>query len=343
MNETTATHPFLARVRRFWAGFNRLTGLLFPDQVIFNHPFSWRKKILIFLAAGCAFYLAGVLVPPGGFIGFDWNNFFGIGNIAPFHPPWTKAITDLLTWPLLIGLGMAAFSLATVQRSVHPFSMAAAFFCLPLLWTIFLGQIEGLALLGVVGLPWLVPLALLKPQVTFFALGAKRSYIAAFIILMLVSFVIYGPWWNTMLSVESFYAEGRYPQNIGLGWWGLPLFAATVWFSRGDVDMLMLSGAFITPHLIPYNLMPLTPAIARLRPACAVAAAVFSWLPMVCANAFGNWGWWTGWIFPLFLWLLLASKRYKKDIADLGSLLPKKHTFDPSMGTEPTNQSPSAR
>ena len=30
-----------------------------------------------------------------------------------------------------------------------------------------------------------------------------------------------------MLNAESYYAEGRYVQNIGLGWWGLPVFLAT--------------------------------------------------------------------------------------------------------------------
>ena len=295
-----------------WSAVCRLTAPLFPQLNIFSHDFSWRKKAIIFIAAACAFTLVGAFIPPGGYIGFDWTHFFGIGNFPPFYLPWTKAVTGLLTWPLLIGLGMAAFSLAAAQRSVHVVSLVAACLCLPLLWTIFLGQIEGIALLGLIGLPWLAPLALLKPQVTIFAFGAKRSYIIAFVVVILLSFLIFGPWWNTMLNVESFYAEGRYPQNIGLGWWGLPLFLATVWFSRGDVDMLMLSGAFITPHLIPYNLLPLSPAIARMRPVFAVLATLLSWLPLVCANFFGNWGWWTGWIFPLFLWTYLAVKRYRR-------------------------------
>ncbi len=307
-----ATRSIQTRARELWAFLVRLTAPLFPEQSIFAGYFSWRKKALVFLAVVCSFTLVGALVPAGGYIGFDWTHFFGIGNVAPFYPPWTKSVTDLLTWPLLVGLGMAAFSLAAVQRSVHPLSLAAAFFCLPLLWTVFLGQLEGIALLGVIGLPWLAPLALLKPQVTIFAFGARRSYIVAFLVVILVSFLIFGPWWNTMFSAESFYAEGRYAQNIGLGWWGLPLFLATAWFSRGDVDMLMLSGSFITPHLIPYNLMPLAPAIARLRPPYALLATLFSWLPLVCANFFGNWGWWTGWIFPAFLWILLAIKRYNK-------------------------------
>lgn len=320
--QPTFSGRFLARahaleswVRRVSSGLYRLSSPLFPDPPVFTRAFSWPRKLLLLGILTAAFAALGLLLPPGGYVGFDWTHFFGIGVIAPFQPPWTKAVTDLLTWPLLVGLGLAAFSLAALQRSVHPLSMAAAFFCLPLLWTIFLGQLEGLALLGLVGLPWLAPLALLKPQVSFFAFGARRTYILAFAAVMLVSYLIFGPWWNTMLNVESFYAEGRYAQNIGLGWWGLPVFLATVWFSRGDLDMLMLAGAFVTPHLIPYNLLPLAPAIARLRPRYAVIAALVSWLPLVCANFLGSWGWWTGWIFPVWLWMCLARKRYAKNNA----------------------------
>ena len=122
--------------------------------------------------------------------------------------------------------------------------------------------------------------------------------------------MIYGPWWLRMLNAESYYAEGRYVQNIGLGWWGLPIFLATVWFSRGDIDMLMLSGCFITPHLIPYNLMPVVPALSRLRPLTALVGLGLSWLPIITANSQGDWGWWTGWLFPVWVWANLAAQRY---------------------------------
>jgi hypothetical protein len=186
----------------------------------------------------------------------------------------------------------------------------AAFFCLPVLWTIFLGQLEGLVILGLVGLPWLAPLALLKPQVSIFAFGTKKQYLATLLAVLILSSMIYGPWWLRMLNAESYYGEGRYVQNIGLGWWGLPIFLATVWFSRGDIDMLMLSGCFITPHLIPYNLMPIVPALSRLRPLSALVGLGLSWLPIITANSQGNWGWWTGWLFPVWLWANLAAQRY---------------------------------
>jgi hypothetical protein len=306
-----STNRIAFGLRSLWDKFLRLSAPLFPEQPIFVRSFSWPKKLALLVGLAAVFSLLGFILPPKNLIGFDWNNYFGIGRAVPFYPPWTKPIMDLFTCPLLVGLGLAAFSLAALQRSVHPLSLAAGFMCLPLLWTIFLGQIDTLALLGVVGLPWLAPLALMKPQVTVFAFGAKRSYLVAFVVVIVLSFLIFGPWWQTMLNAENFYAEGRYPQNIGLGWWGLPLFLVTVWFSRGDMDMLMLSGAFVTPHLIPYNLLPVVPAVARLRPLKALIALVLSWLPVVCANLFGAWGWYLGWLLPLWLWANLVLIRFK--------------------------------
>ncbi len=309
-----------SRAYTLWSSFYSLTAPLFPEQAIFARPFSWRKKLLWLAVLTAVFSILGLVLPAGGLVGFDWIHFFGIGRDIPFYPPWTRPLMDLMTWPLLIGLGLAGFSLAALQRSVHPLSLVAGFLCLPLLWTLFLGQIDGLALLGLVGLPWLAPLALMKPQVTIFAFGAKRIYLLAFLVVLGGSYLVFGPWWNTMFGVESFYAEGRYAQNIGLGWWGLPLFLASVWFSRGDMDMLMLSGSFITPHLIPYNLLPVIPAVSRLRPVYAMVALVLSWLPIICANLFGPWGWWTGWLLPLWLWANLVYLRYKKKTFELNRL-----------------------
>ncbi|OGO17485.1 MAG: hypothetical protein A2Z14_17205 [Chloroflexi bacterium RBG_16_48_8] len=73
--------------------------------------------------------------------------------------------------------------------------------------------------------------------------------------------------------------------------------------------MLMLSGAFITPHLIPYNLLTIVPAIARLKPAAAIVACLLSWLPF-SVNWLGKQGWWLGWLFIIRLWGSLALRRY---------------------------------
>jgi hypothetical protein len=295
----------MAALKKAWHSLD----FLFPERQIFARKLPFWQNLLIFTGLTAIFTLVGSFLPANGFIGFDWVNFFSIQRIASFHPPWTVYAVAPLTWPLLVGLTLASVSFAAFLRSSHPISAAVTLLCLPVLWTVFLGQLEGLVVLGLLGLPWLAPLALIKPQVSFFAFGARRSYLIALLLVIVISLIIWGPWPLRLFSVESYYAEGRYPQNIAMGLWGLPLTLATAWFSRGDMDMLMLSGSFATPHLIPYNLLPLVPALARLRPRAAIIGFFFSWLPL-SANYIGPMGWWLGWLFVAWLWLNLAAHRY---------------------------------
>jgi hypothetical protein len=289
--------------------FRKITDSLFPDQKIYNLQLSRGVSFLLFIGLTIVFSLVAGLIPMTKFLGFDWVNFWGAGKIPSFYPPWTIYLTKFLTYPLLVGITLSAFCVATIQRSCHPVSAICAFLSLPLIWTVFLGQLEGLSVLGLLGLPWLIPLVLVKPQIAFFGLGAKRSSILAFIVFLIISYLIWRNWPGAVLAADSSYAEGRYPQNIGLGLWGLPFFLLTVWFSRGDMDMLMVSGAFISPHLIFYNLLPLTPAVARLKPRAAFVAVILSFLTL-SSNWLGPMGWWLGWGFVPWLWINLAAQRY---------------------------------
>ncbi len=282
---------------------------LFPKQAIFSRRWTLQQQWALFLALGVAFYALGVFIPANGFIAFDWVQVFSTGRSLPFYPPWAALVTRPLTWPLLVSLSLAGVGLAALKRAVHPVSAVAVFLSLPVFWTVFLGQLEGLVVVGLLGLPWLVPLALLKPQISAFALGARKSYLVAGLVWVGLSLLLWGPWPLRMLAVNSYYAEGRYVQDIALGWAGVVVAAPLFWLSRGDPDMLMLSGAFMTPHLIPYNLLPLAPAIARLKPAPALAACLLSWLPFA-ANWVGRAGWWLGWGFVIWLWAGLAVRRY---------------------------------
>jgi hypothetical protein len=276
---------------RAWA--RKLDGRLFPPVSYLERNFPWYTKAAGLVGMTLLFSLVGVLQPADGFYGFDWLHFWGAGILAPFHMPWTLGITNLLTWPMLIGISLAAFALAVAQRARSAISAVLAFVSLPLLWTLFLGQLEGISLLGVLGLPWLAPIALLKPQITFFAFFARRSWLIAGLVVLVISLFIWGLWPLQMLGYDDYHAEGRFAQNIALGWWGLPVALVMAWYSRGDPDLLMLAGGFATPYLIPYNLLPVCPAIARLRPRTAALAVLFSWLPFA-ANWLGPGGWWLG-------------------------------------------------
>jgi len=286
--------------------------ILFPDQKIFTEKFTWKQLALLFVLMTAFFTLFGKFFPVGGMIGFDWVNFFGQGRVPPFYPPWTTEIVNLLSWPILIAITIAGFAIAALKRTIHPISLAVSFFCLPLLWTLFLGQLEGIVLAGLSWMPWLIPLTLIKPQISIFAFGARKQYLVIALLFLALSFVIWGFWPIRTLNVESFYSEGRYEQNIGIGLWGIPIALIAFWLSRGDMDMLMLSGCLVLPHLIPYNLLPVSPAIARIRPFPAIVAVILSWTPLL-ANSIGPIGWWFGWLYILWLWIILAINRYPQN------------------------------
>ena len=233
------------------------------------------------------------------------------GFVEPIYPPWGSQVVALLTWESLVGLSLAGVTLAVLKRAIHPASAALALLTLPLFWSVLIGQLEGLITLGLTALPWLTPLALLKPQVSTFAFLARRTYLLAFLVWLGLSLLIWGPWPIQMLGIRSYIAEVRLIIDVTLFPWGLPLAALLLWLSRGDMDMLMLAGAAATPYLLPYNLLPVVPAIARLRPRAAIIASLLSWLPL-SANWLGPVGWWLCWAFIGYLWLALAVQRYPR-------------------------------
>lgn len=292
----------------FRARAEQIQSWLFPPVEIYARRPSIAVQLLGAAAATAVFAGLGSLIPQEGLFAFDWRLFQGEWEAQAFHPPWTGIILLSLTWPLFAGLSMTGVLLAVWKRAAHPISAAASLLTLPLFWTLFLGQMDGLMTLGLLGLPWLAPLALMKPQVTVFAFAARRSWLLALAGFLLLSFLLWGFWPADMIQALAFYEEGNYEQDIALRGWGIPLALVLIWFSRGDMDMLMGAGCFATLHLIPYNLLPLTPAISRLRPGPALAACVFSWLPLL-SNWTGPAGWWLGWVFILWLWGALAWQR----------------------------------
>ena len=292
-------------VTKIWHWFDPL----FPEQEIYTKKLSFRYSISALIVLTIFITLLASFMPENEYIGFDWTHFWEIQNIPPFYPPWTLHLVKRITFPLLIGLTVASFIIATYQRSNYVFSSLAALLCFPLIWTVFLGQLEGWVVLGMLYMPWLIPMVLVKPQVSIFGLGARRSYIIAFLVFLGLSLLIWGNWPAKMFAINTYYHGDEYPQDIGLGIWGLPVFLSMLWFSRGDMDMLMACGAFITPHLVFYNLLPLTPAVARLKSKKAIIALFLSFTPLL-ANWLGEKAWFFGWSFVLWLWINLAGQRY---------------------------------
>jgi hypothetical protein len=215
----------------------------------------------------------------------------------------------MLTWNKVVGITLAGFILMVYLRGRSLLSTVLSLFNLPLVWILFLGQLDGVITAGLLALPYSLPIVLLKPQVTIFAIFSRRIYAVYFVLFMLASFVTYGLWPISFFRLSESPNLAGADQNISLGLWALPIVLIGLWFSRGDMDMMMLVGLAALPYVIPYHFLPATPSIARLRPWAAVTAVTVSWFPL-SANWIGPVGWKLGWVFIVWLWLNLAIQRY---------------------------------
>jgi len=270
--------------------------------------------IIIWLVLTAVFTAVACLLPCQLPLAFDWLHFFkDAHNIPVYYPPWTALILRWLPWPLLIGLTLSTYTIAVVRRAQSVVSAVSAFITFPLWWNLFLGQIDGLVLLGMLGLPWLVPFALMKPQIAGFAILARRKSLMVAVCFMLLSCLIWGFWPIELLAYHVGRTGGLgHAGYIGLGLRGLPLAVLALWLIPGwTEDKLMVAGAFVTPALIPYQLLPLMPMIASMPWPLAIITAVATWLPMILAGdmySANNWHWLSMWVSVLLIGAGLARR-----------------------------------
>jgi hypothetical protein len=274
---------------------------------IVNYFYKIRWKSLILGALLLSFfYLVGLFIPEG----FDWKNFFSQDKISPIWTPWTTIVIRFIDLPLLMALTLFGIVLRTYRNSKAPIYSALAIISLPTLWVLFLGNLDGLVMIGLLLLPWGIPLVMMKPQLAGFALLAKKSSIYAAIAWGLFSIIIWGFWPVRFLSVLTPAWSAEWQQDISLFPWGLIIAIPLLWLSQGDEDMLMAAGSFATPHLFPYHFILLMPSLSRMSWGWTIICWLLSWTPLL-ANWFGSTAWHMGNLFALCTWfgLYLSIKR----------------------------------
>ena len=263
----------------------------------------------IWLALSVVFTALSTFLPSQLPFAYDYHKFFFTpSRFPPYYPPWSHWIITPLRYSALAGLTLSSFAAIVFLRTRSLAVAVITFFNLPLFWTLYLGQVDGLVLLGLLGLPWLAPLVLIKPQVAALPLLARRRWMV-FAALFLAGSLLLWPLWPIRMIRLGFSAHHTQPQDIALGWWGLLPALYLLWkMPKHDPDWWMVTNALITPCLNPYNLLPLMPAAARLPFPWALAIALTSWLPL-SANWVGPWGWYLGWLSVGLLALGLSKHR----------------------------------
>ncbi|MFZ3080273.1 MAG: hypothetical protein WA109_11350 [Bellilinea sp.] len=238
--------------------------------------------------------------------------------MSPVWTPWTPVILKFLNWPLVVAITLFAIIYRAFRYNRSPWPIALAVLSLPTMWVLYLGNLDGLVLAGLLLLPWGVPLAAMKPQLAAFALLAKKSSIVAGVVWGLISLAIWGLWPLNFMNTLTPDWRVEWVQDISLFPWGIFIALPLLWLSRGDEDLLMAAGSFVTPHLFPYHFILLMPSLARMNPIWMVVTWFVSWTPLL-ANWVGPIGWRMGNVLAACIWLgIYFGKRMKltKELAE---------------------------
>jgi hypothetical protein len=262
------------------------------------------RTTIVWIILFLVLYVVGTFLPEG----FNWRLNFSRGVLPSWWVPWARPLISLLNLPLVFSLTLIAIAIHCYRRSKSFLPALLAVLSLPTLWSLFLGEVAGLPLAGLLCLPWAVPVVLLKPQLAAFALLSRRKWFLAACMWLLLSLVIWGPWPLDLLFVQSSEWKAMHPQDISLFPWGVLIAAPLMWFSRGDEDLLMAAGSFATPHLFPYHFILLMPSLARMSPPWMLGTWLLSWTPLL-ANWLGPEAWHFGNLIGLSFWLGIKLRK----------------------------------
>lgn len=264
-------------------------------------------------------------------LGWDWYwVFWENRDTLSWYPPWTALLISpiaYLPWrwglALVNGFTLAALGIVTYRERPGRWAyvgVAMATLSVPVMVLLWDGQIDGLALLGFLVLPWGTPLLLIKPTLGIFSLLARKSWAFAGFVFAALSILLWG-WWPGQairIHVLSDYLSLSDPHPASMGWFNLGWPIALIGMglmpltSRKDPMHLMAAGSFLMPYVFPYHFILLLPTLGRFSHGRQLTLWLLSWT-LFFPFAFGPSGALLGYIFPLATWYFLWRETPAKD------------------------------
>jgi hypothetical protein len=287
-------------------------------------PFDWRS--LLAIVVGAVLLLPLTLKLP--FLGHDWFVYFYVLDKVPninAYPPWTLAALTPVRWSsgwfgfaLLNGVLLMATAVATAregklfQRNSRLVAVVLAVLTPPIFMLMWQGNVAGLVLLGIVGLPWTVPYLLLQPNLGMWVVLARRQWTIAAVVLGILSLVIWGWWPPELLSTIANDAQ-RVTHPAAMGWQvlGWPVVAIGLLMLLNinlDPIRMLAVGAFITPYIMPVHMLLIIPAIGRVRGWERLTLWICSWLTLLPVMFTTPWSKYVAMVFPLLVWWYLRPR-----------------------------------
>jgi len=173
-----------------------------------------------------------------------------------------------------------------------------------LLWV---GNIEGLALFGMLIMPVGVVWLSLKPHLGVWAILSRRSWVVWSAVFIALTLLIW-PGWPFKL-VNSLNDRLRHPSAFGwasLGWPMIVVGIVLLVMTPADALPLMAAGSFLSPFLMPQHFVLFLPALGRVRGVRRLLLWAASWLVAV-PILFGGWIKVLALGFPLLVWWMLRN------------------------------------
>jgi hypothetical protein len=287
---------------------------------------DWRAALAIMLGSLLLWPLTNLLP----MLGYDWYIYFWQHDFRQY-PQWIEwSLAPLLALPwrtglawlnaiLLMSVAVAAarevYRRATrITAAVRVDALLAALMALltiPVLVLLWVGNIDGLALMGLLVMPVGIFWITLKPHLGLWAVLSRRSWTIWAIIFCGVMLLLF-PGWPFRL-VASLGDRLQHTSAFGwasLGVWMIPIGIVLLVKSPADPVMLIAAGCFLSPFLMPQHFVLLAPAYGRVSGLSRLLLWVVSWLLIIPLAVPGVWG---GLIkalalfYPLLVWFLLRK------------------------------------
>ena len=249
---------------------------------------NWKEVIVSVLGG----LLLAPLVNLLPMLGFDWTVRFYPGAIL-FNTPWVNWVVApfrllgvrealaVLNSIMLVTVAVATAREANYERR-ELWVVALALFTPPIFMVMWDGQIDGLALLGLFGLPWLVPFALVRPHLTIWAILSRRNWTLGAMIFGALSLIFWGWWPATVLGGMEF--NLGHPMAMGwarLGWPIGVLGIVMLIFAGDDIYRLLAAGTVAASYLMPYHFLILLPSMGRVKGWRRIVLWACAWLSLL--------------------------------------------------------------
>lgn len=301
-----------------WQRINSLLDEIWPpDEVHLPHG-SRRAHLGLFALTLMGGLLLGWLLHDTPWLGHDWLIMFHANTSTDlYYPPWTSAVLAPLAnlpWrsglALVNGISLAAVALNTYHQGVlthnrwRALASLLAVLSLQMAILLWVGHIDGLALLGLLGLPWLAPLVLMKATFVGFAVLTRKRWFLASLGFGLLSLLLWPGWPLTLGSTLGIRATHPSAAGWGVTGWLPPLLGLVLLLLSKRTDWLqaVAAGSLLYPFSLPYHWLVLLPALGTLRGLALLACWLAAWLMLLPIGL--NQHHWLYFVFPVMVWWL---------------------------------------